>query len=609
MIPTIHPVRLGLAVLIASAAAAQDGEPPWWFVSDNDTVSAQWEFTTQPNLLLPIPPASELGPSWYQGSTIQLPPGFTWQGQLTNHTGVIVYSNQASAQVTAAIGNDPRPNWIKLFWMQFDAFETAPRSIESEIASDPSYTRHNVKVDVAPLGQGWSRVTVEGTLRPQPSGEDFFWEFAAGTGALALDNIYVNTRCYPLDNELPESDALGEPTGYVVDVAALTGNTEAEGCTQTDIPGQGERFWVSARSRTPTAPHELFAFDAATGALVFTGTQNVRPANSPSGLRDLTTVRVGTVVRIFGGFANPQGLPEFHAFDPVTLTWDTARNFVVATLPGTEPFGLAFNPDGLRGAGTLWFNDQFGNIHEVDLQGNVVSTGSAGAVIRGAGYDRFRGELYWFGRTGSTDPRNPEALGVIYDVRNLQPTGARFYGSFAANSATSPNGRALGLEVYRTRTQRQTRIVALADNGSTDLLYVLSGTYRYGLSCLGDVSMNFRAPFLGVTPNLWQARLTGAPPGSGAILYLGFSKTNIPGGPTLPLSLNNFGFRECAIVQSLDLQMGTTIVNANGVASIPVALPNLPGLSQTPTYWQWVVFGNNVPGILATSPGAKTLLY
>jgi len=616
MIPTTFPpspLRLVAfcALALAATAPAQQDEPPWWLVADNETVSAAWEFTTQPPAGQPIAPTQELGPAWYPGSAIQVPQGMTWQANLTNHQGVMVYNAQAFAQAIANIGNDPRPNWIKMMWLQFDVFETAPRAVEYEIASSPNYTRHNVKVDVTPLGQGWSRVTIDGQLRPQPVGEDFVWDFLPGSGALALDNVYVNTRCIPLDNELPEGDALGEPTGYLVDVTAATGNSEAFGCAYTNAPATGEVFWVSARAPQTPGVHQFFGFDANTGALLFNTTQNVTTQDTPTGLLDLAAADIrGGGLFVFGGFVNAQGFPEFRAWNPRLLSWIAARTIVVPALAGLEPRGLAFNPDGDRGTGTLWMGDQLGNVHEIDLAGNVLRTASPGAAtIRGAGYDPIRGELYWLGRSGSLDPRNIEAVGVVFDVRNLQPTGARFFGSFAGASTTSPTGRALGLDVFRKPSPRQARIVGLADRGASDVLYELHATYRYGLSCRGELSMNFRAPFLGTTAAPWQVTLSGAPPGALAVLYLGFSKTNSPTGIPLPFSLVNFGFPECAIVQSLDLDMGIDIVSATGRAAVGIPLPNLPGLSQTPTYWQWVMFGNQLPGGLATSPGAKTILY
>jgi len=609
----LPPVLL-TALALGSTLAAQQGPsnpPPWWFANDNNTVTVGWEFNVPFASGQPIAPTFENGPNWYTGSTIRASSQIGWQGTLTNHFGVLATTSQAAVQVEADIANDPRPNWIKVMWLQYDVYTDGGRIEESEIAPDlANYLRHNVAVDESPLGQNWSRVTVDAVLKPQPVGEEFLWEFAPSQGLAALDNIYVSTRCIPTDNEMPDGEAMGEPTGVSVDDTAATGNDAARGCAYHRNTAGQELFWVSATAQTGVTRHEFYGFDANTGALVASLSQNLSVVDSATGLLDLATVERGAPSRdrIYGVFRNGQGLPELRAFDPNSQTWDTAGQFAVTALAGIVPRGLAFNPDGNLGAGTLWITDGAGNAHEVTLQGLLLrSTPTGLADISGAGYDPIRGSLYFFSRDGSANPTPVTAVGTVFDVATLQPTGERFYGDLNVNAART-GGRSLGFDFFRRPGPRFPRMVCLADDtAGSDILYELGATYRFGFSCFGNISMNSSVPWLG-NPS-WGVTTTGAPPQSLGFLYAGFSKTMAPGGTPLPLILANVGLPECAVLQSTELTLGAAAVGPGGSATLNVPLPVNPALSYTPVHFQWVYVGTDVPGGLASSPAGKTVLY
>ena len=75
-------------------------------------------------------------------------------------------------------------------------------------------------------------------------------------------------------------------------------------------------------------------------------------------------------------------------------------------------------------------------------------------------------------------------------------------------------------------------------------------------------------------------------PSTPAILFLGRSDKKWGSNP-LPFDLTPFGFNACYVLCSWTLGFGTA-ADPSGKASLPIAVPNLPALLRSVTFWQWV---------------------
>src|SRR5262249_12210637 len=163
------------AAVLAAAAAAQlpkpvDG-PPWWGVSDNDTVSIYWGFDTAATAYLHHP--QSVVPPWFvfppppdEGFTHPAP--LTWLPAVTNHTGCIGFTGTGtplSAVLSLVVDNDPRVNWIKVFFVQVDVTDSATEKVVSAIREVlGQYKRVSLSDSSVAIGSGWSRVTINAEL-------------------------------------------------------------------------------------------------------------------------------------------------------------------------------------------------------------------------------------------------------------------------------------------------------------------------------------------------------------------------------------------------------------------------------------------------------------
>jgi hypothetical protein len=112
-------------------------------------------------------------------------------------------------------------------------------------------------------------------------------------------------------------------------------------------------------------------------------------------------------------------------------------------------------------------------------------------------------------------------------------------------------------------------------------------------------------PELGNTINI---ELSGAAPGSLATKFTGFSNTTWAAGP-LPFSFAGLGAPGCDLLVSTDAFFGVG-TNANGLASIPLAIPNVFPLIGQKLFHQWLIvdptantLGISVSNALETSLG------
>src|SRR5262249_9899083 len=172
---------------------------------DNDTVSIYWSFDNGPPLGNPyLHHPNSVVPPWYNfpapddGFTHPAP--ITWLPTVTNHTGCIGFTGTGaplSALLSLVVANDPRVNWIKVFFVQVDVTDSATEKVVSAIREVlGQYKRVSLSDSSVALGSGWSRVTINAELLPQPDWEamDFtLTEQALGT--VAIDNLFVSSKC------------------------------------------------------------------------------------------------------------------------------------------------------------------------------------------------------------------------------------------------------------------------------------------------------------------------------------------------------------------------------------------------------------------------------
>jgi len=166
------------AALWSGGLGAQTPEnpPPWWRVQDNVTVSLYWNFNAPfANGTFP-PPTLVVAPPWYNPAVTQgvATTNLGYVASLGGFSGVFGVTNAGgtvSADLDLTVDNDPYPDWIKLFWFQYDEFEGATGSIRAVIEQSLSYKRAIISEKSVALGGGWNRVTIEAQLIPQPDDE------------------------------------------------------------------------------------------------------------------------------------------------------------------------------------------------------------------------------------------------------------------------------------------------------------------------------------------------------------------------------------------------------------------------------------------------------
>jgi hypothetical protein len=128
------------------------------------------------------------------------------------------------------------------------------------------------------------------------------------------------------------------------------------------------------------------------------------------------------------------------------------------------------------------------------------------------------------------------------------------------------------------------------------------GVQPFGAPCAGSLATPPKIGLRNVDGKATRLHLSGAEPGSPAVLLLGLSRTQFAGVP-LPLSLAPFGFTGCSLMVSINevlLATAGTVGNARGYASVDLDLPT-PGPGTFTLHGQWLA-----PGAGATSPGGAS---
>jgi hypothetical protein len=639
------------AAVLAAAAAAQlpkpvDG-PPWWGVSDNDTVSIYWGFDNGATPYAHHP--NSVVPPWYvfpsPDDGFVHPAPLTWLPTVTSHTGCIGFAGTGTplgAVLSLVVDNDPRVNWIKVFFVQVDVTDSATEKVVSAIREVlGQYKRVSLSDSSVALGSGWSRVTINAELLPQPDWEamDFtLTEQALGT--VAIDNLFVSSKCVapPPDQKgdaMSDVDA-GQPRIQLA-------NTRNQAVAVTEDAAGVRSYWVGASAQpTVGAPHQLLRLDPA-GATLSTTNVGSFSAGSPLGLTALT------VERLTPSLSNVYGVRDDRAttgsIDIVGVSTAGAALPTVSLQfaglplpPAPHRFGLTFFPPGNTGAGSFWLVDDqdqpgfVGSAYEFARNGALLSSTAAGSSlfnrlprqVVGSGYDELTGMLYFM----SNDPRQTplgitRTNGLEYSAYDYQPTGVQFFGDLTIPDPNGPGGAAVAMHVYRRHDPVnpalngawRAAVIALAGPAGSQqqFLYELKGPFRFGWNLLGRCGMSGGPPMRGITN--FQVTLTGVPRATFAMLYAGFSNT-VFGTFSLPLNLGPgpgnvgiAGLEESNISVSLDLSSVLLPVNNGSVAYTVPLLPAGVGPANVPLFFQWVVFDPSTPFGLATSQCGKTLIF
>jgi len=640
--PRTAPALLaGLLLGAPVLAQAPENPPPWWRVNDNVTVSLYWNFDT-PFAPGTFPsPTFAVVPPWYSAAVTQgqVTGNLGYVPTLAGHVGVLGLGGTGvpqSAALDLTVDNDPYPDWIKVFWFQFDVYEGTSGEVVATVEQSLTY-RRAIITEVQkpiPLGNGWERVTMSAQLIPQPDDEGIditFVESLAGT--VGIDNLFVNSKCVkPVPDE--DGDALGDVVGRV-NLTLAAGGAECQGVAVTEIPlpGAAQQFWVSVRSTLPGTQHSLLRLSAQSPFPVISSTLlGATTLSAPQGPGDIAvqTVATGNLITQQIVWVILDRRPAL----PVLLQGVDASTGVVQsrTLPGfpvpaampLQPFGLAYEPSGELGAGTFWVSGTDSGGQGVLLEfsatsGALLDNRPFEAGCTGLGYDDTLGYFYGFSRAPQPTPTTPiQAHGFELSGYDFNRTGVRFCSDLTLNNSGGPRGGlARGFEVWRDHSQPGSQlnlscIVETPNNPIGQLWLVeLAGPYRYGWSRLGNCGMRDTGAFHGIPflGNTLEVTLTGVPRAPFAMMFLGTSNTTSIYG-ALPLELDLLlGWPESVLSMSADVNTGMMVPSGPGEFTFPVAIPPAPVLGYAPVFFQWLALDTGVPGLFAMSQAGKTVLY
>jgi hypothetical protein len=624
ILPTI---AIGLLSNLANAQVPEN-PPPWWGIADDFTVSLYWDFNQsfQPGQP-PAIPTTQVVPSWYNNpSPWTASANVEWFASLGSHVGVMGIMGQGTqlqGDADLFIDNDPHLDWVKEFWFQFDAFEGASGEITNAIEKSLSdYGRASVTEKSVSLGAGWERITISAKLIPQPDDETVGFSFLeSALGTVAIDNLYVNSRCVE-----PLFDETGPPLGKVmtsgIDLTLATNGRTCSGAVVVKGPTtvQSKRYWVSALGLTSTSQHQVIELDA-TG--VQTGTFTVLPSNAaqaPLGPMDMTVERrrvaSGTFQELIYVIVDRRpvgGQIHIRALDAnnngaLTPTQSTTLSNNTLLAPA-QRLGLTFDPTGNGGVGSFWVSGREAappnawKALEFSRAGLVLDEIDLPPNTRGLGYDHTVGYFYSFSANTILSPNGVpvEANGTEISGYSGLPTGVRFCGDLTIPSTLGgPGGKASGISVYRETlgVNSELRFVCVANTGSEQYLYELAGPYRYGYSRFGTCGMQSGPPFVGGS---FDVTLSGVPNSVFAMLFFGTNDANIP------LSSGIQPEEVGSIIPTASTQFLLPITEGEFSQQIP--LPNASVLGYAETYFQWAVLDTTAPGFLGFSQAGKTVIY
>lgn len=616
--------------LFAAHAVAQDpvDPPPWWGVSDDQTVSLSFTFpVTFPNGSPDPVPTFAVTPPWYNNPTPWTASGnIEWLANLSGHTGVLGITGGGSATLDLFVDNDPHLDWVKIFWFQFDHFEGASGEITNTIAESLSdYGRAAVTEETVSIGSGWERTTVSAELIPQPNDETIAFTFLENlTADIGIDNLHVSSKCVK-----PRPDEEGEALGKVMGITNLSQSTGGRECralavTRGTPTNPGRKLWAAVDGISPQLPIEILQLNALglpTGIVTPLPTTTTQ---APLGPLDMTVERIRLGANLFQEFVyvltdrRPIGgnvrIERLDANAGGTLSGTTILQ-TVPLLPN-QRLSMTFDPTGDVGAGSFWVAGPVGAVgqwraFEYDRAG-VLLTDGAGIPINinvpaqtvGLSYDETLGNFYAF----SKDPVitgngiQIQCNGTEISGFTGNETGVKFCGDLTLTGAAfPPGGVASSMSSYRTfgGLQSELRFVCVVDAGQDQFVYEIAGPFRYGYSRFGTIGMQNGPPFLNSS---FDVTLRGVPHSAFAMMFLGTGVTNVPLSP---------GIQAEAVASILPPLVDTGFLTPvqPGRFSFTIGLPNTPTLAYAETFYQWIVLDTTAPGFLGFTQAGKTVIY
>ncbi|MCC6670870.1 MAG: hypothetical protein IT458_07410 [Planctomycetes bacterium] len=401
--------------------------------------------------------------------------------------------------------------------------------------------------------------------------------------------------------QAPAQYPLGHRGGLAIDIestitAALGGSarwTKSSGCAR-DRSGN---YWVSVGhvdwSAGAAIPGKLVKLDAQGG---FVRAIDQPPgAHSSFGLRDLAYDGQDT---LYAGLENQYSGNTVFAFDLVSETFVATRRWRAPFIPGQGDNvvrGLAHDPAGDSGRGSLWACDFGPELIEFDRTGRVLRTvviPGTNPLPYGLAIDPENRSLWMFCLGDSTQTAS-FVVGIEVDIASGRRTGAMFLGDA---SVPPLGGMAGGCEFYLKNQEPTLLLLVQADS---DRLYEVGGRFRYAPSCGGRIGMTGDAPYGG--NGAWALTLRGTQASAAALMihYVGARQPLGPpvfaGGCMLGLAL------------SPPIFFLPAVVVGSGTAAAPLPIPS--GVA-APLYFQWVELG--APPVLPlrlSDPGATFVGY
>jgi len=196
----------GLLLLLMSVSSFGFVNPP-----ENFCVSQRhllWNFDQESTWMVP---QTIKGPVWDQGdwecdevtTEHSVPTCPMWHESYSGwagHTGLVGIINNTGGEVTGKItfhvNNYENDNWEKRFWDEA-VYRFSP-GCTFDVVAPPSYAVNWDTANEVLLPEGGLRDNVYGTINPNPSWEEFVWNFTVPDGEWALiDSFEVATLCIP----------------------------------------------------------------------------------------------------------------------------------------------------------------------------------------------------------------------------------------------------------------------------------------------------------------------------------------------------------------------------------------------------------------------------
>lgn len=246
---------------------------------------------------------------------------------------------------------------------------------------------------------------------------------------------------------------IGRETFGPLDLDAATGVASSLG-----VATLGGVAFVSARGSVGSGgspPHTLTAIDLATGAVLNQALQTPLATVSDWGFRDGTSDGVHLM------FGHERGIEVITAASALSASAVTLANVVMAdngpqTIVNPIRFagasvhrGLAFDPSGNGGRGSIWVGDFRDDIWEIDLNGTLLRTlPSNGWSIYGLAYDH-DSRMLWVstnrnrGDIAELDPQTGQFTGRLF-TRTAASAGSNQGGMSLANGL---DGRGCGFDL------------------------------------------------------------------------------------------------------------------------------------------------------------------